>query len=63
MRKLNDRSRTWANDSNPSDNEIRDRAYEKWIQHGCQEGREMENWLEAERELREQADEVETVQR
>jgi hypothetical protein len=27
------------------------RAYEKWLQHGRQHGRHMQDWLEAEREL------------
>src|SRR6516162_1869583 len=27
------------------------RAYEKWIQHGRQHGRHMQDWLEAEHEL------------
>jgi hypothetical protein len=27
------------------------RAYEKWVQHGCQHGHHMQDWLEAEREL------------
>jgi len=31
--------------------EIRDRAYEIYLQHGAQPGYELEDWLQAEREL------------
>lgn len=30
---------------------IRARAYEIWIRNGCQEGRDQEDWLQAEREV------------
>jgi hypothetical protein len=35
------------------DDEIRQRAYELWEQHGRESGRENEHWLLAEREIRE----------
>ena len=28
------------------------RAYEKWVKRGCMHGRDMQDWLEAENELR-----------
>jgi Protein of unknown function (DUF2934) len=30
---------------------IRERAHEIWIERGCREGHDVENWLAAEREL------------
>ena len=30
---------------------IRERAHEIWIEHGCPEGRDVEIWLAAEREV------------
>jgi len=35
----------------PSEEAIRLRAYEIYERNGCQPGREVENWLQAEREL------------
>jgi hypothetical protein len=35
----------------PSRDQISRRAYEIWIQTGCCDGRDDENWLQAEREL------------
>ena len=40
-----------------SKEEIRARARELWEQHGCPAGRDLEFWLQAERELRESDDE------
>ncbi|OFV88984.1 MAG: hypothetical protein A2V74_04030 [Acidobacteria bacterium RBG_16_70_10] len=37
----------------PSHDAIAKRAYEIWLGRGGEPGREVENWLEAERELRE----------
>jgi hypothetical protein len=39
----------------PTDPEIAERAYRLWIEGGCQEGSEEQNWLEAERELHDAA--------
>jgi hypothetical protein len=39
----------------PTDAEIADRAYHLWLDHGCPEGSDEQNWLEAERELRDAA--------
>lgn len=37
----------------PMDEErIRQRAYERYCERGCQDGNDMEDWLEAERLLR-----------
>jgi hypothetical protein len=36
----------------PSNDEIAARAYDLWQKQGCPEGRERENWIEAERQLR-----------
>ena len=37
---------------NPTDEDIRARAHEIWLRNGCREGCDMEDWLEAEQELR-----------
>jgi Protein of unknown function (DUF2934) len=40
----------------PSDEqEIRDRAYQIYLQRGAQPGHELEDWLQAEREINEQS--------
>lgn len=39
----------------PSDDEIRLRAYEIYLARGCTPGHEVEDWVQAERELRERA--------
>jgi hypothetical protein len=31
--------------------QIRKRAYELYLEHGCEDGRDLEDWLAAEREL------------
>ena len=36
----------------PSDEEVRERAYEIYLARGGVPGQEMEDWLQAERELR-----------
>lgn len=41
--------------ANPSEDEIKARAYQLWEQAGKPEGREEEFWLQAEQALREQA--------
>jgi hypothetical protein len=38
--------------SEPSDREIREGAYFVYLTRGCTAGRDLENWLEAERLLR-----------
>ncbi|HUI07737.1 MAG TPA: DUF2934 domain-containing protein [Verrucomicrobiae bacterium] len=35
----------------PTEEQIRQRAYEIFLQHGCQPGRDMDNWRQAEYEL------------
>ena len=35
----------------PTEQEIRDRAVALWQQAGCPDGHDVENWLEAERQL------------
>jgi hypothetical protein len=36
----------------PIEERIRIRAYEIWLQNGCRDGCDIEEWLEAEREVR-----------
>jgi hypothetical protein len=36
----------------PSDDEIRERAYHRFLQRGAHQGSEFDDWVEAERELR-----------
>ena len=38
---------------NPADADIARRAFELYCERGCQHGRDVEDWLQAERELRE----------
>lgn len=35
----------------PTHEQITQRAYEIYLQRGCPEGKDLENWLEAERQL------------
>jgi DUF2934 family protein len=37
---------------NPSQDEIAARAHQIWLDQGCPDGRDMENWLAAESQLR-----------
>jgi hypothetical protein len=37
----------------PTVDEIRQRAYELHLEHGCLHGRDQDDWLEAERDLME----------
>ena len=39
----------------PSQEQIQQRAYELFVEHGCECGRELEDWLAAEKELTELA--------
>jgi hypothetical protein len=38
-------------ETKPSEEQIQQRAYELFLQRGCEQGRDVEDWLEAEREL------------
>ena len=40
----------------PKDEEVRERAYQIYLDHGCEEGHDLENWLSAQRELEQAAD-------
>jgi Protein of unknown function (DUF2934) len=40
---------------NPTREEIQLRAYEIYLEGGCEEGRDLENWLAAEKELADRA--------
>jgi Protein of unknown function (DUF2934) len=40
---------------NPSEQEIAARAHELFLQRGAESGHELEDWLQAERELREKS--------
>ena len=39
--------------SEPSDEDIRMRAYQRYLERGANDGQDFEDWLTAERELRE----------
>jgi hypothetical protein len=39
----------------PTRADIAERAYQLWLERGCQEGSHEQNWLEAERELHDAA--------
>ena len=43
-------------ETKPSEQQIQQRAYELFLERGCEHGRDVEDWLEAERELNELAD-------
>jgi len=38
--------------TNVTDNDIARRAYDLYLAHGCTPGHQLEDWLQAERELR-----------
>jgi hypothetical protein len=38
--------------TDPTEDQIRQRAHEIYLQRGCQDGMEIEDWLQAEAELR-----------
>ncbi len=48
-------------ETKPSETQIEERAYELYLERGCEHGRDIEDWLEAERELTELA-ELRTVE-
>jgi hypothetical protein len=48
-------ARVEANTIQPSDEEIRLRAYHRYLERGAGHGAHFEDWLEAERELREKS--------
>lgn len=41
-----------AADTGPSEDEIRLRAYQRYLERGANHGQDFDDWLEAERELR-----------
>ncbi|HEV3483439.1 MAG TPA: DUF2934 domain-containing protein [Candidatus Acidoferrales bacterium] len=43
-------------ETKPSETQIQQRAYELFLERGCEHGRDVEDWLEAERELAELAE-------
>ncbi len=43
-------------ETKPSEAQIEQRAYELYLERGCEHGRDVEDWLEAERELTELAE-------
>ena len=43
-------------ETKPSETQIEQRAYELFLERGCEHGRDVEDWLEAERELAELAE-------
>jgi hypothetical protein len=38
---------------NPTEQQIRERAYEIYLAGGCEDGHDLSDWIEAERELKE----------
>ena len=40
----------------PADEQIRQRAYEIYVTRGCEDGRDLSDWLQAEQELSEATD-------
>ena len=50
----NDTIRPESTSSEPSEEEIRRRAYQRYLERGGGHGMEFEDWLEAERELKKQ---------
>ncbi len=46
--------------TNGTENQVRQRAYELWEQHGSREGHEAEFWHQAERELKGEASSSDT---
>jgi hypothetical protein len=48
------RNGTASRTSSPTDAQIQARAYELYVQGGRRDGQDMEHWLRAEKELREQ---------
>lgn len=42
---------TYNNSAAPSQDEIALRAHQLWVQQGCPQGHDLDNWLEAEREV------------
>lgn len=45
-------SRSTSSSTNPSQDEIALRAHQLWCQQGCPQGHDLDNWLEAESQLR-----------
>lgn len=43
-------------ETKPSETQVQQRAYELFLERGCEHGRDIEDWLEAERELTELAE-------
>jgi DUF2934 family protein len=43
-------------ETKPSETQIQQRAYELFLERGCEHGRDIEDWLEAEKELNELAE-------
>lgn len=43
-------------ETKPSETQIQQRAYELFLERGCEHGRDVEDWLEAEKELNELAE-------
>jgi Protein of unknown function (DUF2934) len=44
-----------------SNEQIQARAYELYLERGCQDGRDVEDWLAAEEELKQRRAEVEAI--
>jgi len=46
----------------PTDVQIRQRAYEIYVTRGCEDGRDFSDWLQAEQELSEAADDQRAIE-
>jgi len=49
--RADDRLRSMSTSSAPTEEDIRLRAYEKFLERGGAHGRDVEDWIDAEREL------------
>lgn len=50
--RANDSVRSTSMSSEPSEEDIRMRAYQKFLERGGEHGRDVTDWIDAERELR-----------
>jgi hypothetical protein len=45
----------------PSNEQIEARAYELYLERGCEDGHDVDDWLAAERELAQRRDDIESL--
>jgi hypothetical protein len=51
-RRTNTKPRPATTSGNIGHDQIAQRAHELWVKQGCRHGRDLEHWLEAERQLK-----------